>query len=91
VPSAQAAHRGAKRKISFISFISAGHKENKQNEKNRPDYHSLHGEPPRPAPDAGDARPDAPGPRLEVLEGVHKACPSFPVSTLRAQIKQLGY
>lgn len=25
------------------------------------------------------------------LEGVHKACPSFPVSTLRAQIKQLGY
>ena len=24
MPSAQAAHRGAKRKISFISFISAG-------------------------------------------------------------------
>ena len=25
------------------------------------------------------------------LEGVHKACPSFPVSTLRVQLKQLGY
>ena len=25
------------------------------------------------------------------LEGVHKACPSFPVSTIRDQMKQLGY
>ena len=25
------------------------------------------------------------------LEGVHKACPSFPVSELRVQMKQLGY
>ena len=25
------------------------------------------------------------------LEGVHKACPCFPVSTIRAQMKQLGY
>ena len=25
------------------------------------------------------------------LEGVHKACPSFPVSELRAKMKQLGY
>ena len=25
------------------------------------------------------------------LEGVHKDCPCFPVSTIRAQMKQLGY
>ena len=25
------------------------------------------------------------------LEGVHKACPSFPVSTIREQMKQLGF
>ena len=31
------------------------------------------------------------GSRPSQLEGVHKACPSFPVSTIREQMKQLGY